>query len=381
MPREIKVATIQMDGEFAPTEERLKRAEALIENAVSQGAELIILPARFNTGKTFHESTYEVTERLSDNTMQWLYQQAEEHQVHLAGTLMVVDTDDTYNAAVLVAPDGTSWRYEQQYPYLWERVFYRDGRGITVADTSIGNIGMMIGWDAAHPEIWERYAAKVDLLLIFNDTSDYDRASLRYKDGLMIEPQNLGIFAKWIARTTSNYLHDDIETQANWLTVPTVCAGASGELVSILPAPFFSIQGLLFSRASLWERADGQYAEMELVAPFQRNTRILDSNGKTIGRVTDDGDAVIVSDVTLADKIPLPLDVPQPEMTVPDLARTIVDLISGALLTLNYRRGVRRQWGARMAPMDAGTRLWLRVLIAVAGLAAIFGWLFFPKRR
>lgn len=380
MPREIKVAAIQMDGEVAPTGERLKRAETLIDNAVSQGAELIVLPATFNTGKTFRETNYEVTERLSDSTMQWLCQQAQKHQIHLAGSLMIVDKDDTYHAAFLVAPDGTNWRYDQQYPYLWERVFYRDGNGITVADTAIGKIGMVIGWDAAHPEIWERYAAKVDLMLVFNDTLDYEQALLRYKDGLMIEPHNLGVLANWLARTTTNYLHDDLETQSQWLTVPAVCAGASGELVSILPAPFFSIQGLLFGRASLWERADGQYADMELIAPFQRNSRILDNQGKTIERITDEGDAVIVGPVTLTDKTPLPLDVPQPEMSAPESARNIVDMISGALLTLNYRRGVRRQWGARMAPMDAGTRLWLRVLMLVAGLAAIVGWLLLPKK-
>ena len=253
MPREIQVAAIQMDGAPAPVAERLKRAEKLIQDALSQGAELVVLPAAFNTGKTFLETNYELTERLSDTTMQWMCEQAQKHQIHLAGSWMLVDKDDTYNAAFLIAPDGKNWRYDGQYPYLWERVFYRDGKSITVADTSLGKIGMLIGWDAAHPEIYERYAAKVDLLLVLNDALDVQQASLQHSTMPEIQADQFGFFAKWLAQSAANYLAENIEAQANWLNVPMVCAGASGEFSSILPAPFFSVHGLLFGQPGLWD--------------------------------------------------------------------------------------------------------------------------------
>lgn len=381
MPPAIQVAGIQMDGAPAPIAERLKRAEILIQDAISNGAELVVLPAVFNTGKTFLETNYEVTEQLSGTTMQWMCEQAEKHQIHIAGSWMVVDKDDSYHSAFIVAPDGKSWRYDAQYPFLWERVFYRNGHGITVADTALGKIGLMIGWDVTHPEIWERYAAKVDILLILSDTLDVKQVSLQHEGVAKIQRHQFGFFAKWLANASANYLHDDIEEQSRWMNVPIVCAGASGEFSSILPAPFFSIQGLLFGQPGLWNQVDKHYAEMQLVAPFQENTRILDSNGDTLVQALDEGDAVIFSEIELADKTPLPLDEQQPEMTVSEQARIVIDLISGGLFTLTYRRGVRRQWGARMAPMDANTAIWLRILIVTVALTALLSRLSFRKRR
>lgn len=381
MPRAIQVAGIQMDGAPASVAERLKRAETLIQDAVSNGAELVVLPAVFNTGKTFHETNYEVTERLSDTTMQWMCNQAKEHQIHLAGSWMVVDKDDTYHSAFLIAPDGTSWRYDAQYPYLWERVFYRNGQGITVADTELGKIGIMIGWDVAHPEIWERYAAKVDILLILSDTLDIKQVSLKHENIPEIQGHQFGFFAKWLANSSNNYLHDNIEAQSKWMNVPIICAGASGEFSSILPAPFFSIQGLLFGQPNLWDKVDNHYAEMQLTAPFQENTRVFDSQGNTLVQVAAKGDALISTGVELADKTPLPRDEPQPEMSISEQARLLIDLISGGLFTLTYRRGVRRQWGARMAPKDVNTTIWLRILIVAVALTALLTRLFFRKRH
>lgn len=380
MARSVRVATIQMDGTPAPTIERLQRAEKLLKSAVNDDAELIVLPAMFNTGTTFSETNYEVTERLSDMTMQWLCEQAKVHQVHLAGSWMIVDEDDTFHTAFLVSPDGTTWRYNQQHPYLWERVFYREGHGLCVAETSLGKIGLMIGWDAAHADIWERYAAKVDLLLIMNCELDTEQASLEYVDNTSVPVHQWGKVAHWLANSSECYLHDDLEAQANWLNVPIVCAGTSGKFSSILPAPFFSMQALLFGRPNLWRKADEQYADMTLNAPFQRNTRILDSNGYTLTRVIEDGDGYATHPIELSDKPPLPLDAPHPEMSVSNTALTFTDIITSGLLVLNYRRGVRRQWGARMAPIDNSTRLWLIVLMGVAGISAILGRLLIPKR-
>ncbi|MGB7339602.1 MAG: carbon-nitrogen hydrolase family protein [Phototrophicaceae bacterium] len=381
MPRSIQVATIQMDNISQSVDERLQSAASLIADAKAGGATLIVLPALFNTGKTFLETNYEHTERLSDSTMQWMCQQAQQHQVHLVGSWMVVDKDDTYHTAFLIAPDGTQWRYDQQHPQLWERVFYRDGSSITVADTTLGKIGFLIGWDIAHPDIWERYAAKVDLLLVLHSELDYKQAQLQYADGVTIQAQDLGYLAKWLIKATANYLEQDIVAQGQWLRVPIISAGLSGNMRSILPAPFFSVQGLLLGKPELWERADAQYADMTLTAPFYQHTQIHDANGKLLSSTGVIGDAIVTAEITLADKIPLPVDKPQPTMHSSDAARFMIDVISGGLMTLTYRRGVRRQWGARMAPKDHSTHIWVRVVMIVAVIAAVLGRLLLPSRR
>ncbi|MEL6525117.1 MAG: carbon-nitrogen hydrolase family protein [Chloroflexota bacterium] len=182
MARSLTVATIQLDITPEQTATRLERASQQIQQAVDTGAQLIVLPAAFNTGVSFAETAYEVTERLSDQTRLWLHAQASEHNVHIVGSFYIVEHDDTFHRAFLVAPDGTEWHYDQRYPLLWERVFYRDGHRITVADTSLGKIGFLIGWDTAHPELWESYAAKVDVLLVLHHALDTSDLTLQIDD-------------------------------------------------------------------------------------------------------------------------------------------------------------------------------------------------------
>jgi hypothetical protein len=53
------------------------------------------------------------------------------------------------------------------------------------------------------------------------------------------------------------------------------------------------------------------------------------------------------------------------------LAYLLVDALTTNLMTGVYRAGLRRQWGARMAPVDPRTRVWA----AAVALAGLIGWL------
>jgi predicted amidohydrolase len=382
MPRSIRLAALQMDGMPAPTESRLARAVQLIEQAASDGAELIVLPGLFNTGMTYFETNYEVSETLKGKTFNWLCEQAKKYGVHIAGSILLVDDDDSYHAAFLLAPDGQSWRYDNRYPYLWERVFSRDGHGITVADTALGKIGLLIGWDAAHADLWERYAAKVDLMLVLNTIPDLRRAELLFHDGLTVAIDDLGAINRLISRHSVNYLQSDLAQQARWMQIPVISSGASGTFRSILPAPFFSVGALLFMRPDLWEYADKNYADAELIAPFFFSTRIIDAEGKTVIRIIEEGDHYIVSTMEIPDNPPiLDLRDEQPKIAVPQVIFYLVDVMAVALLTMTYRRGLRRQWGARMAQTDARTKTWLVIVAVAAFLASILAQLMIPRRK
>ncbi|MFN8375933.1 MAG: nitrilase-related carbon-nitrogen hydrolase [Anaerolineae bacterium] len=53
MARKIKIASIQLDCTPMPTEERLKAAAQLLEQA--RGADIAVFPELFNTGYEYHE--------------------------------------------------------------------------------------------------------------------------------------------------------------------------------------------------------------------------------------------------------------------------------------------------------------------------------------
>lgn len=382
MAQAMTVAAVQLDGAPAPTAERLARAQGQIAQSANAGAQLVVLPELFNIGSTYHETNYDVTERADGHTMQWLQAQARAHNLHIAGSFLLVDDEDTYNSAFIVAPDGRNWRYDKLYPYLWERVYYRDGRGITVAETDIGRIGLMIGWDAGHSDLWRRYAGRVDVLLVLNDLQDISEAALAFPttDQPDVYVHDLGLLISWAADDSSDYLGHDLRQQVEWINVPVVCAGASGEFRSRLPSPFFSVSFATLFRPDLWAVVDQHHAQTELVAPFAHNTRIIAANGQTLAQVESAGDAHAIATLTLPDLQAMPHADDPPRMSTPALAYPLVDVVGAAIYTLNYRRNVRRYWGARMAPIEATTYRWLGIAMIMTVVGAILGQLF-PRRR
>jgi predicted amidohydrolase len=147
MTRTIKVASIQMDVAPAPLKERLARAERLANEAAQAGAKLIAFPEVFNTGYVYSPENYALAEPLDGPTFTWMRQTAARLNVHLAGSILLRDQTDIYNALLLVSPDGRFWRYNKNYPWGWERAYFRDDHQTVVAHTDLGDIGMLICWD------------------------------------------------------------------------------------------------------------------------------------------------------------------------------------------------------------------------------------------
>src|SRR5215207_2107358 len=114
MARTLKIAAVQMDATPAPIADRLARAADLVAEAAASGAEMVVLPECFNTGYAYIDSNYAASEALEGQTATWMKSQAQQHQIHLVGTLMLRDGNDVYNSALLFAPDGRLWRYDKR---------------------------------------------------------------------------------------------------------------------------------------------------------------------------------------------------------------------------------------------------------------------------
>ncbi|MEM6530015.1 MAG: carbon-nitrogen hydrolase family protein, partial [Chloroflexota bacterium] len=141
MAGQLKIAAIRMNARPAPVAGRLERAESLVAEAASTGAQLIVLPEVFNIGYEYHDNNYTLPEPEDGPTVTWMKAQAKQHGAHIAGSLFLVDGSNIFNSQILVAPDGRLWRYDKNYPWLFERAYFKDGQDITVADTDLGRIG------------------------------------------------------------------------------------------------------------------------------------------------------------------------------------------------------------------------------------------------
>ena len=359
MGRNIKLAAIQMDAAPAPTDKRLERAAVLVKDAVDAGAQVVVLPELFNTGYQYTDNNYALAEPLDGVTPTWMKAQAAEHGIYLVGTLLLLDHEHVYNSALLFAPDGRMWRYDKQYPFVWERAYFRENDKLTIAETELGNIGMMICWDAAHAGLWERYAGKVDLMLIPSCPPQAQEAELVFDDGV-----RLPSFSR-----SGHFADEDIHLQADWLNVPVVHSGGSGTFRSGMPLAEISALPYLAAYPQHWGRIM-QAPDATLEAVYGRHTKVINQSGQLIGQVQSAGDGFTVAEVELADAIPRPQQ-PQPKMhTTPD-AYFFSDVLSPILLDWVYRRGLRRQWGARMAPMNPIIRMWSRIALVLL----VSGWL------
>jgi predicted amidohydrolase len=366
MSRTIKVAAIQMDASLAPTLARLARADRLVRAAAQAGAQLMVLPEIFNTGYGYTEENYNRAEPLHGPTSTWLKETAARHNIHLAGSLMLLDGDEVYNALLLFAPDGRLWRYDKTYPWGWERGYFRGGRGPTIARTDLGDLGLLICWDIAHPKLWRRYAGRVEMMVIASCPPDVTNPIYHFPNGDQFTLDDLGPVAASLKGTGSLVFGDMLSQQTAWLGVPAVNTTGSGQLRTDIPNGFASVL-MLLPTAPWLAKYLPQAGRLQLSSDFIQGCKVVDANGQVLSELTQgQGETFTMAEVTLAGQIPSPRG-SQPKSPLPWESYFLSDTLLPALMTLVYRRGLRQAWGQHMAPVKADSR---RTML-VAGLAAL----------
>ncbi len=367
MPHSLMIAAIQMAAAPAPTVARLARAQTLIAQAVQAGAQLIVLPELFNTGYEYSDANYDRAEPLDGPTLTWMREAAAQHRVYLAGTLLLREARDIYNALFLIAPDGKLWRYDKIHPWAWERAYFRPGTDVTVAETPLGNFGLLICWDMAHPELWARYAGRVDAMLVCSCPPAMHKVAFELEDGTRFTADEVGPIARAMQHAGRNAFGALLRRQAAWLGVPVVNTSGAGYFASEIPLPRLSALLYGLFRPDLW----GRIARSERVtvdASYLHETYIAAATGDVRARVPPGEEGFVVAQVPLLDAPPQTAG-PQPAFGLSPFAY-LYDHIGNLLLTPVYRRGARRHHGPQMAPVAHTTqRRWLgAALLTAAGL-------------
>ncbi len=371
MPRKLKIAAIQMDATPAPVTERLARAGDLVAEAASAGAQLVVLPEVFNTGYQYDDANYALAEDDNGPTLAWLHEQATTHGVHLVGSMLYYDVKDIYNTAFLIAPDGRRWRYDKNYPWIWERAYFREGHGPTIAETDIGTFGMMICWDYAHSNLWAEYAGKVDAIIVPASPPQGEHFDVLFPDGTRVNFNDLGPLSANAHPGEGTPFGDDFNAQTAWLGVPSVLTTGTGTFHSNIPAPRFSVNLLTAMRPGLWKYRRGA-KDVVLEGGYYLETKIVDAEGTVQAHLDADEEGYVMAEVDLADEKPQPTT-DQPEIPFSLPAYLFADYIAPTVLERTYRRGVRALYGRKTAPRARVSRQWWLVLILV--IVGALGWL------
>lgn len=383
MPRSIKIAAIQMDANPAPTTERLTRAEHLVNEAADSDAQLVVLPEIFNTGYTYDNSNHRRAEPLDGPTVNWMRDTAAYLNVHLAGSLMLLDHTEVYNSLLLFAPDGSMWRYNKNYPWGWERGYFRPGHGpgygITVAETDLGRIGMMICWDVGHLDLWRRYAGQIDLMLISSCPPDISNPTYHFPNGDRVTMDQMGPLVAPLKNTGRLVFGDMINEQTAWLGIPAVNTVGCGHIETGIPNGLGSVLSMVPAAPWLIKYLP-QARRLRLSCDFVPGCKVVEASGRVLSELRqDEGEAFTLAEVTLADHRPQPKG-PQPRSRLSSLTYLTSDLILPLLSIPTYRRGLRRAWGKHMAPVEATTRQWLALLSLGMAIAFLLGWLLGRQR-
>jgi 5-aminopentanamidase len=159
----MRVAVAQIDPKLAEKERNLDACLARLDEAVAQGAELLVLPECAIPGYMF-ESAGEAlpyAEEIPGPSTEALEEACRRTGVHVVCGLLERDGDRLHNAAVLVGPDGLVGSYRKTHlPFLGVDRFVTPGDELPVWDTPLGRIGVEICYDLRFPEVTRTLALK-----------------------------------------------------------------------------------------------------------------------------------------------------------------------------------------------------------------------------
>jgi 5-aminopentanamidase len=132
----------------------LAKAEQMMAEAASAGAQAIVFPEMFLTGYTVWDRVAELAEAAEGPSVRAMADLARRHELLTAFGFPETAVDGPpYNAVCLIDADGTVLgTYRKTHLFAEEPMAFAAGDKLRVFDTSLGRIGLQICYDFEFPE-------------------------------------------------------------------------------------------------------------------------------------------------------------------------------------------------------------------------------------
>jgi omega-amidase len=169
--REITVAVVQMNPQLGKVEENLGTMGKFVDKiCTEQKVDLIVFPELVTTGYELGLRFTEVAERVPGHAVNLLAQRATDYSTHIVFGLVTKEGVESvlYNSAVVIGPDGEMLgEYRKLHLPGEERLAFRPGYRLATFETTFGEMGVLLGWDLAFPEVARSLALDgADLLCV-----------------------------------------------------------------------------------------------------------------------------------------------------------------------------------------------------------------------
>ncbi len=291
----MRLAALQLFATPFDRDRNLATAAALARAAVARGAQVVLLPELFSTGYVYTPRLIEAAEDEAGPTATWLREQSTALGAQLAGSLLLRQAGQVYDALALATPEGGWHTYRKRHPFLWERCYFEPGTQPVIATTALGRLGLLVCWDIAHPTAWADYAGRVDGLLIVSAPPRFHRAVLNFPGGQKAYLAQLMPALLRQREALDGLYSTHVAECAAALGVPVAHAVMAGRFVTQLPFPRFSLLSAAWRRPRYWPLAR-QAHRASLRATFYGGSAIYDGQGISVARVEAE-EGVAVADV------------------------------------------------------------------------------------
>lgn len=149
MPPPCKLALAQMLVEGGERQANLQRVHDRIQAASVQGARIVLLPEALPSGWTHGAARAQADEGFEGKTCSMLRQAAREFEIFVCSGWLEREGDKIYNSALLIDPAGEILLHHRKLNELEiGHTLYAQGSSLRVAETPLGQIGLMICSDA-----------------------------------------------------------------------------------------------------------------------------------------------------------------------------------------------------------------------------------------
>ena len=211
--RRLRVAAVQVQSSLGQTQVNLNHFTPLVEQAASQGVQLIILPELAASGYSMSKLIWDAAETRQGATIRWLEDISARLEVYVGIGFIEADGEDFYNTYALAAPNGKIAGFVRKT--MAETYCFRCSNGSHVIDTPLGKIGLGICADNHFvPMVRLMQEQGVDLMLMPHALPG------AFKTGGLVNPQDIEQSRKKARGMAPLY--------AQFLGVPAIFANAVG---------------------------------------------------------------------------------------------------------------------------------------------------------
>lgn len=197
--RRFRAAAVQTLARLGDYKHNIELATRYVEDAVRQGAELIVFPECMDTGYLFDSAEHcrELAEEVtSGEFVSALAALSKKHGVYIASGITEWDPakKKIFNTGIMFDRSGeVACHYHKQFLATHDQNWFAFGeRGCPVVDTDLGRIGLLICFDGRIPEIFRSMAMQgaeviVDMANFFSmDQADMWGPARSYENGVWL---------------------------------------------------------------------------------------------------------------------------------------------------------------------------------------------------